>query len=70
MAWEITSITDCGPGNYYRFHVEGQNTEAAVAKPFCWSVRDVADARYVASPAASPEAQRAIAAAKAAGRAP
>lgn len=64
MAWEITSITDRGAGHHCRFQVEGLNTEHRIPQPFCWSVRDVADERYVAGADASDAVRAALAAAK------
>lgn len=64
MPWEITRISDRGAREHYRFHVEGWNTEHRTPQSFSWSVRDVADERYVPSPDASDEVRAALAAAK------
>lgn len=64
MSWRVTRITDRGPEAFYRFHVEGLNTEAVPPAEFSWSVPSVADPRFV--PGRDPTVAKALDEAKAA----
>ena len=48
-------MIDRGPGEYYRFHVEGTNLNCAPGssgRAIRWSVRDLNDRRYEILPGA------------------
>jgi hypothetical protein len=65
--WLILAIEDRGPSHWYRFHVEGENTNCApgtYGHHFSWSVRDVASERYAPHPTAGADVVAAILAAK------
>ena len=65
--WMILDITDKGPAQHYRFHVEGVNLSDK-GRTFSWGVPSVANERYAAHPDASDAVRAAIEAAKAAAK--
>lgn len=44
--WKVKHILDKGPGEYYRFHVSGENGFSEINAGFHWSVPDLDDGRY------------------------
>ena len=44
--WIIKSITDKGAGNYYRWHVSGENAFCETPTEFYWNVPNLSDHRY------------------------
>lgn len=44
--WKVKRIIDKGPGEYYRFHVSGENGFNEIDKDFRWGVPDLDDERY------------------------
>ena len=65
MPWLIQAIYDKGPGDAYRFHVQGINTEANRAgETFTWNVGDIQEDRFIAHESASEATRTAILSAK------
>ena len=44
--WKVKRILDKGPGEYYRFHVSGENLSREIPTDFHWSVPDLDDAAF------------------------
>lgn len=65
--WLITSIHDRGATDWYRWRIEGVNTNHApdgAGRIFAWSVPAICDRRYAVHPEASGATASAVASAK------
>jgi hypothetical protein len=65
--WQIETIVDHGPQQFYRYSITGTNMATDYPSQFCWAVPSIADERYTLSPTASAEASVAFAKSKANG---
>lgn len=64
--WIIKQIIDKGPGEFYRYHVSGENASCEMPTEFHWNVPSLDDDRYCVHSDADKSVRRIFDAARAA----